>query len=125
VLGVTRHRVPPALADRFQAEAGDVLAVLAERPGFVRGRVARATDDAELWLLVTEWADVGSYRRAVGALDVRLRAGPLLAGAVDEPTGFEVLTALEAGGSAVTTASARARDADLAGPGDAPSRPVR
>jgi hypothetical protein len=108
MLSVTRHRVPVTDADGFLAAAGDVVAVLAERRGFVRARVCRATDDPELWLLVSEWADVGSFRRALGSTEVRLRAFPLLAGAADEPSGFETLTSLDAGGTAVTTASALA-----------------
>jgi hypothetical protein len=42
-------------------------------------------------VLVTEWQDVGSYRRALGNYDVKVYATPLLAQALDEPGAFEVL----------------------------------
>lgn len=72
-------------------EARTALAALAARPGFVAGRVGRSTDSATDWVLVTEWDNVGSYRRALGNYDVKLNATPLLARAADGPTSFEEL----------------------------------
>jgi heme oxygenase (mycobilin-producing) len=76
----------------FLAGASDLLAVLAARPGWRSGRIGRAVDDGSLWVLVTEWDDLGAYRRALGSDDVRMRT-PLLAAAVDEPTAYAVLAA--------------------------------
>ncbi len=42
-------------------------------------------------MLVTEWANVGSYRRALGDYEVKLYATPLLAQAIDVPSAFEPL----------------------------------
>ena len=67
------------------------LGSLAARPGFVDGRVGRSTDSAADWVLVTEWDSVGSYRRALGNYDVKLRATPLLARAAEVPSSFEEL----------------------------------
>jgi hypothetical protein len=95
VLVVTRHRLPlPGYPDAAAALAAarEVLAVLAERPGFVRGWVGRAVDEGDLLLLAHEWADAGSYRRALSAYEVKLR-WPFLQTATDEATAFEVLTA--------------------------------
>ncbi|MGH8861602.1 MAG: antibiotic biosynthesis monooxygenase family protein [Jatrophihabitantaceae bacterium] len=92
----------------FEQRAQDALAVLAERPGFVRGNLARSTDDTAAWLLLTEWQDVGSYRRALGNYEVKLRAAPLLGEAVDLPSSFESLLEVAAGGVTTTRASDRA-----------------
>jgi quinol monooxygenase YgiN len=97
---VARFTVEPDQADRFRADAATALRVLAERPGFVGGRLARAIDDGSTWLLVTEWEGVGAYRRALGGYDVKLAANPLLARSWDEPTAYEVLLDTETGESA-------------------------
>ncbi len=116
MLAITRHRVPEPKAASFLSAAQRAVGVLAQRPGFVSGRIGRATDDGELWTLVTEWVDVGSYRRALSAHDVKIEAIPLLSAAVDEPTAFEVLTVMDSTGTRSTT-SARAADADTVGRG--------
>ena len=123
MLAVTRHRVDPAQARQFLADAGSALAALQGRPGFRSARVGRALDDAQLWVLTTEWQDVGSYRRALSAYDVKVNAVPLLATAVDEPTAFEVLEERSGAGAVSTGASRRAADADDVGLGDA-AQPV-
>src|SRR4051794_13903868 len=64
---------------------------LAERPGYVEGTIGRNLDDPALWTLVTRWADVGSYRRALSAYDVKLHAVPTLSRAIDEPSAYEVV----------------------------------
>jgi hypothetical protein len=116
VLALTRHRVAEPDGERFLAVANSALAALASRPGYVRGRIGRAADDPRLWVLTTEWSDVGSYRRALSAYEVKIEAVPLLSSALDEPTAFELLVRDE-GGRHVAAASARAPGADRAGPG--------
>ena len=112
VLVVTRHRVLEADADAFIAGAGAALEVLATRPGWVDGTLGRNVDDPELWVLSTRWRDVGSYRRALSAYEVRIVAVPLLSTAVDEPSAYEVV--LGEGGDGT---SSHARDAATGGPG--------
>ena len=87
----------------FQQQAEAALRVLSVRPGFVRGSVGRATDDAEAWLLLTEWESVGAYRRALGGYEVKLTATPLMATALDQPSAFEELLVL--GGDGVEVRS--------------------
>jgi hypothetical protein len=95
-------------AEDFRSRAQAALAALAARPGYVRGTLGRATDDPQAWLLLTEWENVGSYRRALGNYDVKLHATPLLATALDLPGGFEALVDVSPGGSAVVRTSDRA-----------------
>jgi hypothetical protein len=91
----------------FAERARTALAALAARPGYVRGTLGRSTDDPDAWLLLTEWVNVGSYRRALGGYDVKLQATPLLASALDVPGGFESLVEVAPGGAAVTRDSDR------------------
>jgi hypothetical protein len=89
----------------FATRAQNALAALADRPGFVRGSVGRSTDDEHEWVLLTEWQNVGSYRRALGNYDVKLRATPLLGEALDVPSSFESLVDVAAGGETTVHAS--------------------
>jgi hypothetical protein len=91
----------------FAERAQVVLTALAGRPGYLRGTLARSTDDPQAWLLLTEWANVGSYRRALGNYEVKLHATPLLASARDVPGGFEVLADVAPGGAVSLSASDR------------------
>lgn len=111
MLAVTRYRVPEAEAGGFLTQARATLAVLADRPGWRTGHIGRAVDDPTLWLITTEWADVGSYRRALSSYEVKASAVPLLSQAIDEPTAFELLT--------TTNSSARVADAGTVGIGHA------
>jgi hypothetical protein len=125
VLVVTRHRLPlPGYADVPSAldAARDALAVLAERPGYQRGWLARAVDDPDLLVLAHEWADVGSYRRALSAYEVKLR-WPFLQTAVDEATAYEVLVS-RTPTEVVESASDRGGDADTVGLGHAAAAQV-
>lgn len=116
MLVVTRFVIAAEAHDVFLAEARTAIAALSVRDGFVRARVSRATDDGDAWLLLTEWASVGAWRRALGGYDVKLGALPLLARATPEPSGYEVIVDTEDADS-VRRTSDRAADADVTGPG--------
>jgi quinol monooxygenase YgiN len=108
MLVVIRFAVDEARADEFAARARAALAVLAARPGYRRGRLGRSPDEPGSWCLVTEWASVGAYRRALSAYEVKLNATALLAEALDEPSAYETLAYAEPGGDVVVMASDRA-----------------
>lgn len=122
MLVVTRHRLPldtfPDVAAALAA-ARELLSVLSERPGFLRGWLSRAIDDPDLLVLAHEWEDVGSYRRALGSYDVKM-LWPFLQTAVDEPTAFEVLT-LRTPDAVVDSVSAVPADGTTVGLGEAAS----
>ena len=88
---VNRFRVPLADQEEFRVRLQAALDVLAARPGHVSGTIGRNLDDPELWVLHTQWADVGSYRRALSSYDAKLTAVPVLSNAVDEPSAYEVV----------------------------------
>ena len=121
VLVVTRYSVPEHEGRDFYAKAKSAIKVLAEQPGYVRGRVGRATDEPSQWVVVTEWQNVGAYRRAIGTYTVRVGAVPLLVLARDEPTAYEILYAdrLDPEGGTAEWGSDRAADADSVALGEA------
>ena len=86
---VNRFRVDEAQTEQFRAEVQAAHEALAARPGYVGGQVGRNVDEPNLWLLTTTWENVGSYRRALSAYDVKVTAVPLLSRAIDEPSAFE------------------------------------
>jgi hypothetical protein len=92
VVVVTRLRVEDAGTGddtAFRAELQTALETLADRSGYVEGRIGRNIDDPTLWLLTTTWVDVGSYRRALSSYEVKVGVVPLLSRAVDEPSVYE------------------------------------
>ena len=118
MLVVSRFTVAGPDQAGFRGEVERALTALADRPGFLRGRVARAVDDESSWLLVTEWDSVGAYRRALGGYDVKLHSTPVVARSHDEPSAFEDLVVLDRDGTR-TTASDRAADAGSVRVGEA------
>lgn len=115
MLVVTRHVVRAAEQEAFREAAEAACEVLQRQPGCRAVQVARAIDDATVYLLVSSWKDVGSYRRALSNFDVKLAAVPVLASASDEVSAFEVLSARTPAGLEVNE-SDLAPDADTAGP---------
>ena len=97
MLVVTRYQVSEDEADveAFRRDAHAAMEVLSRRPGWIRGRLGRNTDDPGLWVLTTEWLNVGSYRRALSPYEVKLTAVPLLSRCIDEPTAYELIDSLE------------------------------
>ncbi|HCT77302.1 MAG TPA: antibiotic biosynthesis monooxygenase [Micromonosporaceae bacterium] len=86
-------------ADSFVAQAHAALAALAEAPGYIRGELTRSLDDPEHWCLLTEWENVGTYRRALGRFEVKMTATPLLAQSLMEPSAYETLASIVPGGT--------------------------
>lgn len=105
-MSVTRFDVPEAESVGFSRGMEELLGLLAAQPGFLRGSVGRAVDEPSRWVLSTEWDQVGSYRRGIGAYAVKLASPAVMAWSVPDPSAFEVL--------------ARVDDAQtpLAGPGE-------
>ncbi|MBO9520379.1 MAG: antibiotic biosynthesis monooxygenase [Nocardioidaceae bacterium] len=89
----------------LRADLEAALGVLRERPGFEHGELGRNVDDPELWVLVTRWADVGSYRRALSSYEVKVAAVPMLSRALDEPSAYEPVTP----GATLNEAASRSR----------------
>lgn len=91
MLVVSRFRYDEELTEQAQSELGRCVEAFAQRPGYLSGTVGRAMDDPSLWVLTTVWANVGAYRRALSAYEIKLHVVPLLSKAIDEPSAYEVL----------------------------------
>ena len=89
MIAIARFEQPLSQATDFRAELEAVKAVLAEAPGFITGTVGQNLDQPTLWVLTTEWQNVGSYRRALSSTRAKLEAIPVLARAIDEPWAYE------------------------------------
>ena len=90
MLVVNRFHADPADGD-FRRMLEAALQALAAREGYLDGTVGRNVDQPDLWVLVTRWRDVGSYRRALSSYDVKVAAVPVLSRALDEPSAYEVV----------------------------------
>ena len=90
MLVVNRFRVAADDTDTFRADIQVALDLLAARAGYVDGHVGRNVDEPDLWVMQTRWRNVGSYRRALSAYDVKLHAVPVLSRALDEPSAYEL-----------------------------------
>ena len=90
MLVVARLRPPEDLA-AFRTDIHAALDALSARSGHVQSRLAQALEDPAVWVLVSEWVDVGSYRRALSSYDVRMASVALMGAVIDEPTAFEVV----------------------------------
>ena len=88
MLVVNRFRAPVDDTG-LRGDLENALAVLRAQVGCEDGRLGRNVDDPTLWVLVTRWANVGSYRRALSKYDVKMGAVPTLSRAIDEPSAYE------------------------------------
>ena len=89
MLAIARFSTPLAEATQFEADVVTALEAFSACAGFVSGEFGQNLDDPSLWSLVTHWENVGSYRRALSNLNVKMNAIPLLAQAIDEPGAYE------------------------------------
>ena len=90
MIAIARFEQALSQAADFRAELEAVKAVLSEAAGFIGGTVGQNLDEPKLWVLTTEWENVGSYRRALSNNDVKMNAVPTLARAIDEPGAYEL-----------------------------------
>jgi heme-degrading monooxygenase HmoA len=89
MIAIARFELPLSQAEEFRAELKAGKAVLSEAAGFRSGTVGQNLDEPTLWVLTTEWENVGSYRRALSSTRAKLEAIPVLARAIDEPGAYE------------------------------------
>ena len=119
---VTRYRMDEL--ETWLPSARLALAPLATHALCLGADIGASLDDPSLAVVITRWASVGDYRRAMSSFDVKLHTVPLLSRSIDEPTTFEVLHHCGPDG-VIDAPSARALDADTIGLGDAAAEYVR
>jgi quinol monooxygenase YgiN len=74
MLAIARFSTPLAQAAEFEAQLSVALEAFSACTGFVSGEFGQNLDDPSLWSLVTHWENVGSYRRALSNLNVKMNA---------------------------------------------------
>ena len=89
MLAIARFSVPLAQSQEFADQLAVAKDVLSLREGFIDAELGQNLDDPTLWVLMTQWKNVGSYRRALSSLEVKMLAVPVLAQALDEPGAYE------------------------------------
>ena len=88
MFAIARFNLPVGEEESFLASIEAARQALAGCDGYLSGQVGRNTDDPTLVALVTEWRNIGSYRRALSNYQVKMTAVPVLARAIDEPGGY-------------------------------------
>lgn len=83
---VIRFRVPDPLG--FVADAQEVVRFWRAAAGCLDCRLVRNVDDPDLWLLLSHWEDVGSYRRSFSGTEAKVLLTPVLGRAIDEPSAY-------------------------------------
>ena len=86
-----RFDVPETESQQFLEQSRTALAALAERTGYLQGRLGRAVDEPTTWVMTTEWAGVGAYRRSLSPYDVKVALAPLLVYGRDAVSAFELV----------------------------------
>ena len=89
MFAIARFSVPLADASGFEGQLQTALEAFAACNGYVSGEIGQNLDDLTLWSMTTHWDNVGSYRRALSNLNVKMNAIPILAQAIDEPGAYE------------------------------------
>ena len=89
MIAIARFNVALGDAAQFQSDLSKALEAFSACAGFVTGEFGQNLDDSSMWTLVTQWENVGSYRRALSNNEVKMSAIPTLARSIDEPGAYE------------------------------------
>lgn len=89
MLAIARFTISLAAAYQFAGQIEQAHSALADCEGYIDGEVGHNLDDPTLWVLMTRWRNVGSYRRALSSTRVKMEAIAVLAQAIDEPGAYE------------------------------------
>jgi quinol monooxygenase YgiN len=91
MLAVNRLQANGDDQQQLTAELSVLVDVFATLHGFLRARAGRCIDEPEVWILLTEWESVGTYRRALSSHAVKTSGYPVFLRIIDEPGAYEVL----------------------------------
>jgi len=89
MLAIARFEVPLGNAAHFSTQLSAALESFSKCAGFIDGEYGQNLDELTLWTLMTQWENVGSYRRALSTTDVKMNVIPTLAQAIDVPGAYE------------------------------------
>ena len=84
--------------DAWLKQAASAIEILTQRTGFIDASVIRSADEHDQFLVLSQWIDVGSYRRALSSTEAKMGVWPFLATMHDRPSAFETLFAADLDG---------------------------
>lgn len=84
MFAVSRFRA----GDDFEEQGRAVVEFWRSKPGCQFAEVVRCLDDQGLWAIISQWDEVGSYRRSFNGYDAKMLLTPILGRALDEPSAF-------------------------------------
>ena len=88
MFAIARFQIAQEESEEFRAGLERAHGALAACEGYLGGQIGRNSDDPQLLALITQWRNIGSYRRALSNYQVKMVAVPILARAIDEPGGY-------------------------------------
>ena len=88
MFAIARFRIAEADSTTFLTSLATAHEALTACDGYISGRIGSNTDEPGLIALITEWRNIGSYRRALSNYQVKMVSVPILAQAIDEPGGY-------------------------------------
>jgi len=94
VLAVNRLRADGDAEEQITGELAVLIDVFMTLSGFLWARAGRCLDEPDVWILLTEWESVGTYRRALSSHAVKTTGYPVFVRIVDEPGAYDVLLAV-------------------------------
>ncbi len=95
---IVAFAAPPQQAVELVELAATAVDAFVRCDGCEGARFLRCLDEPERYLLITTWARVGDYRRAMSSPEVKLASYPLLLRCLDEPSAFAEVLRAEPGG---------------------------
>ena len=94
MLAVNRLRADGDAEEQITGELAVLIDVFMTLSGFLWARAGRCLDEPDVWILLTEWESVGTYRRALSSHAVKTTGYPVFVRIVDEPGAYDVLLAV-------------------------------
>jgi hypothetical protein len=88
MFAIARFNVALGDAGQFELHLQTALDAFSQCAGFKNGEFGQNLDEPTLWSLTTHWENVGSYRRALSNQNVKMKAIPIVAQAIDEPGAY-------------------------------------
>lgn len=74
--------------DGFRVRAQAAVDFMAGCDGNLSAELLQNLDEPDLWCIVSNWRNVGAYRRSFNGITAKLVLVPLLSEAIDEPSAY-------------------------------------
>lgn len=89
VIVINRFRLDAARLSEFTERCAPALDLLRTKEGLESLDFGQNLDEPDLWVLVTRWRNVGSYRRALSGMESKMIVVPFLSLSIDEASAYD------------------------------------